>query len=95
MIKRRLTKSTSLGRREMIAARNIFGIHDGVVSMFVTLFVLHIHQKPLGVLGGIGVIVLRMNIHDLVPILKGLQIPKRINHMCGNETHSGCWHYIA
>jgi len=95
LIKRRLTKSRSLGRSEMIAARNIFGIHDGVVSMFVTLFVLHINQKPLCALGGIRVIVLRMNIHDLVPILKGSQIPKRINHMCGNETHSGCWHYIA
>jgi len=90
-IKRQSTKSGGLGRGGDIALRSIFGFNDTHSSMFGTVFILHILQKGLLVLGSIRSLVLRMNIHRLVPLPKWSQLPETIKYICRNEKRTGLW----
>jgi hypothetical protein len=59
--------------------------------MFRAVFVLHLLQKGLLVLGSIRSLVFRINIHSLVPLRKRSQLPERIKDMSRNEEHTGDW----
>jgi len=61
-----------------------FGIFDGHAPMFGAVFILHILQKGLLVLGSIRCLVLRINIHSLVPLSARSQHPVKIEDMCRN-----------
>ena len=78
-----------------IAAQKAFVLLDWHMSMFGTVFILHLLQKGLLVLGSIGCLVLRIDIHSLVPLSKRSQLPKRIEDMCRNEKHASLWSYYS
>jgi hypothetical protein len=59
--------------------------------MFRAVFVLHILQKGLLVLGSIRSLVFRIDIHALVPLPKQLQLPDGIKDMCRNQEHTSHW----
>jgi len=59
--------------------------------MFCTIFILHILQKGLLVLGSLGCLMPRMDICSLVPLPKQSQRPEMIEDVCGNEQSSRCW----
>jgi len=63
--------------------------------MFGTVFILHIPQKCLLVLGSVAYFVLRINIRSLVPLCKRLQLLERIEGMCRNEKHPPCWSHFS
>jgi hypothetical protein len=56
--------------------------------MFRTVFILQVLQNGLLVLGSIECLVLRINIHSLVPLPKQLQCPETIDDMCRYEKHT-------
>jgi len=62
--------------------------------MFRAVFILHILQTGLLVLGSIRGIVFRINIHSLVPLPKRSQLPERIKDMCRNEEHTSLWSHF-
>ena len=70
-IERWLIWSTSHCGGEEIGAWYFFGVHYGQLSKFGMVLILHILQKRLLVLGGIGSHVLRIYMHGLV------RLPKR------------------
>ena len=72
-----------------------FEFIDRHTSMFSTVFILHVIQIGLLVLGSIGCLVLRINIHSLVPVSKSSQLPERIENMCRNEKHALCWSHFG
>jgi len=80
---------------ERLLLGTFFGFNDGQSSMFSTVFVLHILQQCLLGLGSFRYLDLRINIHSLVPLPKWSQHPERMNDMCWNEKHTGCWSYIS
>jgi hypothetical protein len=55
--------------------------------MFGAVFILHILQKGLLVLGSIGHRVLSINIHSRVPRSKQSQLPEWFEDMCRYEKH--------
>jgi hypothetical protein len=57
---------------------------DGQSLMLGAVFILHILQKGLLVLGNIGYLVLRIDIQSHVPLSKKSQIAERIEYMCRN-----------
>jgi len=62
--------------------------------MFGAVFILDIFQKPLLVLCSLGCLILRINIHSLVPLAKRSQLPERIEDVRGNQKHgSRCSHF--
>jgi len=63
--------------------------------MFGTVHILHLHQKGLLVLGSIGYLVIRINIHSLVPLSKRSQLPKRIDNMGRNQRHARRWSHFG
>ena len=67
----------------------------GHPSMFGTGFMLDLHQKCLMVLGRIRCLVLRIDIHSLVPLSERSQLPQRIEDMCWNEKHACCWSHFS
>jgi len=56
--------------------------------MFGTVFILHILQKALLVLGSIECLILRIDIHSIVPLSKRSQHPERIEDICRNAKHA-------
>jgi len=56
--------------------------------MFGTVFILHMFQNDLLVLGCIRCLVLRINIHSVVPPSKRSEPPQRIEHMCRSVQHA-------
>jgi len=70
-IKGRLTGSWSRCRGEEIVAQYAFGFNDCHMLMFGTVFILHILQQCILVLGSIGSVVISINIHSLVPRHEG------------------------
>jgi hypothetical protein len=50
--------------------RTLLGFIDPHMSMFGTVFILHIIQKGFLVLGSVGYLVLRIRFHSLVPLSK-------------------------
>jgi hypothetical protein len=58
------------------------------MALFGTEIILHLLWKGLLVLGSVECLVLRINIHSLVPLWVWSQLPKRIEEMCSNETHT-------
>jgi len=63
--------------------------------MFGTVFVLHILQKGLVVLGSIGCLVIRIDIRSLVMVRKGSQLPDRIENLFRIEKHSRHWSQLS
>ena len=59
--------------------------------IFDAVFVLHILQKCLIVLGSIRSLILRIDSHSLVPFPKRLQLRKRIKNMCWNKKRTRRW----
>jgi hypothetical protein len=59
--------------------------------MFGAVFILHILQKGLLVLCSVGCLVLRIDIHSLVPLSKQLKLSERIEDVHGNQKHARCW----
>jgi hypothetical protein len=47
------------------------------------------------VLGSIGCLVLRINIHSLVPHSKRSKLPERTQDMSSNEKYAHCWSYFS
>jgi hypothetical protein len=81
-------------RGNEIAAQYSFEFVDRHTSMFAAVFILNILQKGLLELCSVGCLVLRIDIHSLVPVSKRSQILKRIKDMCGNEKHARrCSHF--
>jgi len=64
------------------------------MSMFRTVFILHILHKGLLVLGSIGCLIFRINIHSLVLLSKQSQHPEKIEDMCRYEKHTCRWSYF-
>ena len=73
----RVTVSYSHWRGEQIFARYAFRFNTGHMSMFGTVFILHLVQKCLLVLGCIRSLVLTNNIHSLSHILNDCNLPKK------------------
>jgi len=58
--------------------------------MFGTVFILHLLQEGLLVLGSKGCLVLRIDIQSLVPLPDWSQRPERIEDMCWHAKNT-CW----
>jgi len=67
---------------------NLVGFNDGATPMFPIVFVLHILQHCVLVLGRITCLVTMINIWLLVVLPKCSQIPERMNVMCRHEMHT-------
>jgi len=93
-IKGWLTGSWMHCRGDGIAARYALEFIDGHISMCGAVFILHILQNGLLVLGNIGCLVLRIVIHSRVPLSKWSQLPERIEDMCRNEKHACPWRHF-
>jgi len=78
-----------------MAAQYAVEFIDWHKSMFGTVFTLHILQRGLWVLGSIGCLVLRINIHSLVPLSKRLQLPEWIDDVCTNQKHTRFWSHCS
>jgi len=74
-----------------IVARDTFRCIHRHMSMFVTVFILHILQQGLLNLGSIGCLILRIDIQSLVPLATQSQLPETIEDMCRNEKHTRHW----
>jgi len=79
----------------MFAARKALVFFDRHALRFGAVFILHILQKDLLVLGRIGYLTLRIDIHSLVPLSEGSQLPVRIKDMCRNQKHSLRWSHFS
>ena len=89
------TGSRSHCRVDDIAARKAFMRIDWHRLMFCTVFILHILPKGPLVLGSIAFLILRIDIHSLVPLSRRSQLSKRIEDMCRNVKHARRWSYIS
>jgi len=63
--------------------------------MFGTLFILHILQKSILVLGSIRCLILRIDIQSLGPLPTQSQLPERIEDLCRNEKHTCPWSHFS
>jgi len=63
--------------------------------MFGTVFILHVLQKDLLVLGSTECLVLRIIINSLVTIAQWSQLPERFEDMCGDNKHAHCWRHCS
>jgi len=90
-INRRLAKFRNYCGGGEIVARYSVGFNDRQSSKVGTVFIIHLPQTGLLVLGRIVSLVLRMNIHSRVPFLELSQLRERIKHMFwkGNLLISG------
>jgi len=70
-------------------------LSDRHTSMFGSVLILNILQNGLLVLGSIGCLILRINIHSLFPLSKRSQLLKWIEDMCRNEKHACCWSHFS
>ena len=61
------------------------------MCMFGTVYILHILQKRLLVLGNIESLNLRIDIHAHVQLPKRPQLPEGIKDVCRNEEHNSRW----
>jgi len=94
-IKGWFTGSWSCCRGDEIAAQYAFRFIDRHMLMFGTIFILHILQKGLLVLGSIGCRVLRINIDSHVPLPQQSQLLQRIEYVGWNENHTCRWSHVS
>jgi len=81
-IMRRLTRSGSYCRGEEIVVNYALRCNDGQMSRFGAVFIPHILQKCILVLGSIGGLFLRIIPHLLVRVPETSQCPERIKDVC-------------
>jgi len=74
-----------------VIALQCFMFSDRQSSVFGAVFVVHILQKCLLVLGSIRSLVIRIDINSLVPFPKRSQLAKRIKNVCRNKKHTHRW----
>jgi hypothetical protein len=82
-------------RGDEIAARYGCEFIDRHMSMFGAVLIPHRLPKGLLVLCCIGCLVLRINIHSLVPHSKGSQVPGSIEDVWGYKKHARHWSHFA
>jgi hypothetical protein len=91
LIIRRLARSRSHFQGAEIVVQCVIGLDDRQSSMFRAVFVLHILQKGVQVLGSIRSLVFRIDVNALDPLPKRRQLPEEINNMCRTEEQTSCW----
>jgi len=63
--------------------------------MFGTVFIVHTLQKCLLAMCSIEHLVLRINIHSIVQLIRRSQLPEKIEDKCWNEYHTCCWSHFS
>jgi len=63
--------------------------------MFGTVLIPNIHQKGLMEVGSIVCLVLRNNIHSLVPVSKQSKLPNMIEDICRDKQHARRWSHSS